>query len=216
MKTDTVVGIAGAVILVVAMIGIFAYEANNEPTTTPGGDGDEPKLAERFLALGILPGEDLDNDGENNTIDADIDGDGLNNTADDEVSFVVDASGTLAAATTGASTATAPFAVGHGAKHWVVTLSYETTTPSVPGLPVPVVPNIALSVTGGENAQTCQTSYSGSTATCLIEVQAPAEFGAFAAQLSMTNPSPETAYTLSIEVHYGNAGAAPADPDAAH
>lgn len=89
VSTDTVVGIAGAALLAVVMVGVFVYEYNNAEGTTPvgGGTGGPPSAAEAFQARfpTLSATDDLDGDGIDNVDDADLDGDGSNNTADPDV-----------------------------------------------------------------------------------------------------------------------------------
>ncbi len=86
---DTVIGIAGAVVLVAAMAGVFVYEYNNVPET----GGDDGSFADQYP--GLLPDGDLDGDGTPNAEDDDLDGDGIMNADDEDVAFTDSSSGSL-------------------------------------------------------------------------------------------------------------------------
>lgn len=77
MKSDTLIGIIGSILLIGIMVGVFAYEYNNVDDV----DQDEiRKEAFNKGQYGHLHAEgDLDGDGVPNFKDADLDGDGTSN-----------------------------------------------------------------------------------------------------------------------------------------
>ncbi|MEA3190348.1 MAG: hypothetical protein QOD77_930 [Thermoplasmata archaeon] len=98
VSTDTVVGIVGAALLAVVMVGVFVYEYNNEAAVDPiGGGGPTPDAAQLFKARypDLNATGDLDNDGKPNLGDDDLDQDGANNTADPDSIYITSSTGTL-------------------------------------------------------------------------------------------------------------------------
>src|ERR1041385_1045281 len=80
VATDTLVGVAGAVLLAAVMIGVFVYEYNNAPSTTDMGHGKGPlrtpaDFAKAYPLLGA--NDDLDGDHVANYNDTDMDGNGM-------------------------------------------------------------------------------------------------------------------------------------------
>ncbi|MES2155081.1 MAG: hypothetical protein V4510_08100 [bacterium] len=135
VATDTVVGVAGAVVLALVMVGVFVYEYNNAPAAAPGGGTSETaKLAAFNAAYRTLNAtDDLDGDGIANYLDADMDnfgGPDANQTGDLVVHVVK--SGSVIGATPPATTSTAMLQVmiGHGNSGIRGFLNYTTATPA--------------------------------------------------------------------------------------
>lgn len=87
--SDTVVGIAGSIVLVAVMVGVFVYEYNN--AADAGGDPALVQSQQAFAAMhpNLDPNGDIDGDGIANHADADIDGDGIANADDDTISITL-------------------------------------------------------------------------------------------------------------------------------
>lgn len=91
MKSDTLIGIVGSVLLVGIIIGVFIYEYNNvEPQDL---DALQREAFERGSLGFLAAADDIDNDGELNYLDDDIDGDGIPNRDDDLVQREITFSG---------------------------------------------------------------------------------------------------------------------------
>ncbi|MGB1697180.1 MAG: hypothetical protein ACPHK8_02140 [Thermoplasmatota archaeon] len=96
MKSDTIIGIIGSILLIGIMIGVFAYEYNNVEEV----DKDEiRKEAFNMGQYGHLEADgDLDGDGIPNFKDSDLDGDGVANGDDASLERIFDFNGNFQAA----------------------------------------------------------------------------------------------------------------------
>lgn len=203
VASDTVVGVVGAVLLAVVMIGVFVYEYNNTPgADAGGGHGTTDAIAhfrEHYPALNATA--DLDGDGKANYLDADLDQDGIDNLNDTAVAFTVPFSGSLQPGAASAS-ADHAFKVQQGMAALQVDLFYNSTAPQ----PVPANPAIAFTVTGPEDAGSSvrPNPASGSTAYhASLAAERGLEPGDYTVHVTATGPSPSTPYVGRIIVSYG-------------
>lgn len=97
MKTDTIIGIVGSILLVGVMVGVFIYEYNTVE------EQNEDQLRRDIFAQGSFShldaNEDIDGDEIPNYLDDDLDGDGISNNMDDKLERRFPFEGTFSATT---------------------------------------------------------------------------------------------------------------------
>lgn len=210
VATDTVVGIAGAVVLVAVMAGVFVYEYNNAPA-----DADNPAIRQQHFEEdypGLSANDDIDGDGVANFEDDDLDGDGTANAVDSDVGVVVPVSATVAVPppTGGQGPAfTVTFRVGNGTEHFQGALTYTRAAGGV-------FPNVAATLSGpaGFDQVQATSTNSGSTYTLAFDIQEPLPAGEYTLTLrqqptgGLVPVSQEANVAGDLTIHY----AAPAEP----
>lgn len=207
--TDTIVGIAGAVLLAAVMVGVFVYEYNNAPAAAPTGDAAlVDHFKEDYPALNATG--DLDGDHVPNFKDNDMDGDGIDNLNDTTILYVARFTGTMPAPTPPAQ-ASAPVEfhlhVDPGANGAVFTLYYNTTTPG----PLPRAPQLDLSVTGPEgnagSSPTASQAQQSRAVTVVINAEALAA-GDYTIKVTQSIAGPSASFAVKAAVDYGAGHAA--------
>ncbi|MEA3203961.1 MAG: hypothetical protein QOI63_1641 [Thermoplasmata archaeon] len=201
--TDTVVGIVGAVLLAVVMVGVFVYEYNNAPAAAAATDGE---LRSHFHAdyPALNATGDLNGNGVPNYKDNDMDGDGVDNANDTATAVTLRFSGTMAAPSPPATTASpAEFKVhvDPGNVGATVTLTYNSTTPA----PLPGLPTLDLAIVGGDVPASSPVR-SQATGTTAVTVTITAEAlppGDYTLRVSQTQGGPATSFAVKAFLDYG-------------
>jgi len=209
--TDTLVGIAGAVLLAGIMVSVFAYEYNNAPDDAVDPDNQDSKTAIFKAAYPTLNAtEDIDQDGVPNYDDSDIDG---NDVKDAEQSGNLRRSSKPESGTTPAPPATTyerdfvvQFATGNdGFQAW---LNWSAAAP-LPNLPT--VPDLSLQLLrGSEVIATSSTTANGAARTALLEAPADAA-GNYTLRVTMARTGPATPFTVIWGINYGPVHVPPVD-----
>lgn len=206
VATDTVVGVAGAILLAAVMVGVFVYEYNNGPATVMGagkGPSDADKRTTFAAAYPLLgASDDLDGDHNPNFNDTDMDG--------NLVSDANQAGDLLVRGQFGGQTATPPatttqvhlLVIGKGDQHLHAELNYTVTIP-LPGAPrVPVLELVLLGPDGSTAAQTQTATQNGGNVNERIDSGAlPA--GNYTLKLNQTQAGPSEQYDVNFALDYG-------------
>ncbi len=186
VATDTIVGIAGAVVLVAVMAGVFVYEYNN----TPAPVEEPPRLP--FLD----PDGDLDGDGTRNADDRDADGDGVPDDEDDSIERTDTSSGSLGPTTP----LTAPsfpheFPVEAGNRHVMVEV---VATPTADN---PAISDFVVELVSPDGETTTANANAGET--YVIETEAPVAPGTWTVRVTGAQGSAGGSFDVTTTVHYG-------------
>lgn len=207
VATDTVVGVAGAVLLAAVMVGVFVYEYNNTPAT--GTTPDDADRLERFLDSYSTLGanDDLDGDGVPNYKDDDMDGFGgpdANQTGALQARFPID--GTSAAPPAQTQDDPQAVVVGAGSQSVHAILNYTLAVPTpVPGLPIPRAPTLEMILTAPDGMETRATAtQNGADVTLVLTVDNPVA-GNYTLNVQQTQAGPATSYAGTLTVAYGPA-----------
>ncbi|HUR61881.1 MAG TPA: hypothetical protein VM286_05895 [Candidatus Thermoplasmatota archaeon] len=207
--TDTIVGIAGAVLLAAVMVGVFVYEYNNAPAAAKTGDAaTADHFRQDYPALD--PMGDIDGDGSANYQDPDMDGDHVDNLNDTATAFSQRFTGNMPAPSPpqqAASPIDFTFRVENGTVGGKFTLTYSTTTPA----PLPGAPTLTLELRGGDATASSpvRTQGQGSTAvTVVIDAEALAP-GTYTLHVAQSQPGPATDFAVESSLDYGLGHAAP-------
>lgn len=197
MQSDTLIGIAGAIVLVAVMVGVFAYEYNNTPADVDDdGTVSMDGFNETYPFLEAT--DDIDGDGVANWEDDDLDDDGTPNAEDDVVEVTIDASGTAPAYSNPAGAApsdSTPFEVFAGNSHIHIAIEYD------PGDAPLNVNRLSAQVSGDDDVGSC-TDPDGD-GTCEIVQQAAVLAGEYVLNVSQTQPNPAgLSYTATITITY--------------
>lgn len=193
MQSDTIIGIVGAVVLVGVMVGVFAYEFNNDPDT--GATPEEEQQRQMAAFTDAYPDyaaeEDIDGDGVPNYMDDDIDGDGTSNQNDTATETTMEISGSAAAGPTGNTDSVHSFEVASGATGYHAEITYSTL-----GTPADnTLQTLEIDVTGPDG-------FTGSAGSCT------GGGGSFTCTSSWQDLMPAGTYTLTVS-HNGVAGQVP-------
>lgn len=217
--SDTLVGIAGAVLLVGIMVSVFVYEYNNAPDDTVDPDNPDSKMAIFKAAYPTLNAtEDIDGDSIPNYDDSDIDGNDVPdaNQPGNLVVTVPVIQGALGPPTPPATTTSAshPLELLTGVQTATLTLTYTTSAPTLPvGGPAPSM-TIRVKDAAGEQVAAStsadqQISGNSVTVTLVIsEVELPA--GKYTIEI-VASAGPNTSYKVAPTLDYGPAHRAPVD-----
>jgi hypothetical protein len=203
--TDTIVGIVGAVLLAVVMVGVFVYEYNNAPAAASPDAELREHFHEDYPALNATG--DLNGNGVPNYRDPDMDGDGIANDGDTATAVTVRFSGTAPAPSPPASTSVTEFKLHVEAGHVTssFTLSYNSTLPA-PIPQVPRTPTLEIAVLGpdGPVSGAPQTTQSGTAVTSTTTTD-HLEPGDYTIRVTETVASPQGApFTVVASLDYGN------------
>ncbi|MFO1534991.1 MAG: hypothetical protein ABR586_04955 [Thermoplasmatota archaeon] len=201
--TDTIVGITGAVLLAVVMVGVFVYEYNNAPAAAGGSDAELLEHFHEDYPLLNATG-DLNGNGIPNYKDGDMDGDGVANDNDGATAVTLRFNGTMPPPSPPAQAAPPmefKLHVEAGNLAAAFTLYYNSTTIS----PLPGLPTLNLEVTGGEvtASSPVRTQAQGSTAvsmTLTTEALAP---GDYTLRVTQTQPGPATQFAVKAFLDHG-------------
>lgn len=213
VATDTVVGIAGATVLALVMVGVFVYEYNNPPLANGnGGNGggvDNTASIARFTAAhaALNATGDMDHDGISNHLDRDMDGNGvddLNQTGN--LLVTVSFTGSISAPTPPASSSTSEFAfnVESGNEGLAVAFYYNTTAPA----PLPRSPTLDVKVLGPDGATVVPAPTATQSGTAVSSQASTTESqvaGAYKVVVTETVPGPPTSYGGHLVLDYGKA-----------
>lgn len=197
MQSDTLIGIAGAVVLVAVMVGVFAYEYNNTPAD--GADDGTDSMEDFNQTYPFLEAaDDIDGDGVPNWQDDDVDGDGRANADDDDVEVTIDATGSAPAHTNPAGAAdsdSTEFGVFQGNSHIHIAIGYDSGD-----APLDVY-RLSARVSGDDDVGSC-TDPDGD-GSCEIVQQAAVLPGDYVLHVSQTQPNPGAlGYTATIIITY--------------
>lgn len=207
VSTDTVVGIVGAALLAVVMVGVFVYEYNNEGTIDPiddgGGQGTDPaaRFAARYPALNATG--DLDGDGKDNVDDDDLDQDGKENAVDGDTVFVSSSQATLGPSLPPAVNTehTLEFVVESGAESVTASVAVTSAQPH----------NLVVQLLGpGGELLVDETSNAGSPDAFTLEASEGLEPGTYAVRVSQHTAGAGASFSVEARVDYG----APVEADA--
>ncbi|HUR63491.1 MAG TPA: hypothetical protein VM241_03320 [Candidatus Thermoplasmatota archaeon] len=201
--TDTIVGIVGAVLLAVVMVGVFAYEYSNAPAAAASSDTElQSHFRADYPALNATG--DLNGNGVPNFKDGDMDGDGVANANDTATAVTKGFTGTMPAPTPPATAASAvefPLHVEAGSVGASFTLYYNSTTPApLPGLPTLNLEVLGNDVPASSPARAQPTGTMAVTVTLNTEALAP---GDYVIRVSQTQPGPSTTFAVKAFLDYG-------------
>lgn len=166
MQSDTIIGIAGAVVLVAVMVGVFAYEYNNAPDEPgDGGGGTEEQQAKELFNETyetLDPDDDIDWDGTPNWQDDDLDDDGTDNGNDTDIIVDKDFDGTVAQAANDGQASTYEFMIGEGFQGGEVAVTWSVTGPlNVDNLEVSISGPADIPCDSGAGEATCDLASAG-------------------------------------------------------
>jgi len=207
--TDTAVGLAGAVLLVLVMGFVFVYEYTNHPVA--GQEGTPGAKADAFHAAhpALKPYEDLDGDHVANVNDTDLDGNGVNDTQQTgDLVVHKQFTGSSAALPTQNGQSTFAFFVGTGNQGLHLSLNWTTLVPAA-GQQALVVPNLSVELhdASGAKAGSAGTASAQGSADRSIPLDADGlDAGNYTIVVTTTQPGPQAApFTVDVHVDYGPA-----------
>ncbi len=208
VATDTIVGVAGAVLLAAVMVGVFVYEYNNAPADGPIGGNPTPddKIAAFNAAYPDLDAQqDLDGDGLANFDDPDLDSTGgpdLSQTGDFIVRSQMDGSSANPPAANVVHSKT--FTIGAGGRGLHAELNYTPTLPPLQGLPRAPTFDLVLVTPDGTEVRGQAGPVSGNQVNLRLNLDSvPA--GNYTMTVEQTTAGPDTDYGANWAINYGPA-----------